>query len=376
MAHDDPDTVSGPRPARAVSLRGGGPSQASTPAPTTRLLTRLRHSRTTNLQLFVGVLLLYGFFAVFYASTWLTTDNTLNIARQGAILLVVALAQMFALLIGGFDISVGANMGFTGVVAALMMTQHGGVAIGVVTALAVAALIGFVNGVLISALGVSPFAATLGMLTFLIGFGNVLAGGQSVGGLPDDFAYFGSADWGPVPSAVALGAIGLVFSWVVLRRLRLGLYIYGIGGSRNTSRLAGVPTVWYEILTYTLCGLLAGLAGLILASRLSVGQTESGSGYELLSIATAVIGGTAIGGGVGTLTGVVLGTALLQVLTTGLDIAGVGDYQQGMIIGGVIIAAGLIGLLRARSLRGMLERAAEAARVRRRQIRGGAGAQH
>jgi len=330
-----------------------------------KLATRLRHSQTTNAQLLVGVALLYGFFAVFYASTWLTSDNTLNIARQGSILLVVALAQMFALLIGGFDISVGANMGFTGVVAALMMTQHGGIAVGVATALAVAGLIGFVNGFLISALGVSAFATTLGMLTFLIGFGNVLADGQSVGGLPEDFRYFGSADWGPVPSGLAIAGIALVLAWVVLRRLRLGLYIYGIGGSRNTSRLAGVPAVWYEIMTYTLCGLLAGIAGLILASRLSVGQTESGAGYELLSIATAVIGGTAIGGGIGTLTGVVLGTALIQVLTTGLDIAGVGVYQQGMIIGGVIIAAGLVGLLRARSLRGLLQRAAEAGRTRR-----------
>jgi ribose transport system permease protein len=240
---------------------------------------------------------------------------------------------------------------------------HGtGITLAIVGGLAVAALIGFVNGFLISALGVSAFATTLGMLTFLIGFGNVLANGQSVAGLPDDFKYVGGSDWGPVPSGVAIAGICVVFCWVVLRRFRLGLYIYAIGGSRNTSRLAGVPAVRYEILSYTLCGLLAGVAGVMLASRLSVGQAESGSGYELLSIATAVIGGIAIGGGIGTLSGVVLGAVLIQVLATGLDIAGVGAYQQAMITGIVIVAAGLIALLRARDVQQFLRIATESVR--------------
>jgi ribose transport system permease protein len=169
----------------------------------------------------------------------------------------------------------------------------------------------------------------------------------------------GGTDWGPVPSGVAIGGICVVACWLVLRRFRLGLYVYAVGGSRETSRLAGVSVVRYEIIAYTLCGLLAGVAGVILASRLSVGQTESGAGYELLSIATAVIGGVAIGGGIGTLSGVVLGTVFIQVLATGLDIAGVGAYQQAMITGVVIVAAGMVALLRARDVRQILRRAAE-----------------
>jgi ribose transport system permease protein len=318
------------------------------------------------LQLLIGIALLYGFFAIFYTSEWLARGNTENLARQGAVLLVVALAQMFALLIGGFDISVGANMGFTSVVTVLMMTQYGSsIALAIAIGLAVATVIGFANGFLIGALGVSPFAATLGMLSFLIGFGNVLAGGQSVAGVPESFGSVGGSDWGPVPSGLAIATMCAVLSWIVLRRLRLGLYIYGIGGSRNTSRLAGVPTVWYEIVAYSLCGFLAGIAGIMLASRLSVGQAELGTGYELLSIATAVIGGTAIGGGVGTISGVVLAAVLIQVLTTGLDIAGVGTYQQAMITGVVIIAAGVIGLLRAKEARQLLRVATESARATR-----------
>jgi ribose transport system permease protein len=313
---------------------------------------RSRFARTTNLQLVIGTALLYAVFAIPYSSQFATVNNTQNIAEQGAILLVVALGQMFALLIGGFDISVAANMGFVSVVTALMMTDYQiGIAPAIVIGLVVAALIGMVNGLLIAGLGVNPFAATLGTLTFLLGFGNVLSDGSSVGGLPSDFRYFGAEDWGPVPSALAIAAVAFALCWVVLRRLRLGLYIYGIGGSANASRLAGVPVVRYEVLAYTICGFLAGLAGIMLASRLSVGQAEIGGGYDLLSIATAVIGGTVIGGGVGRLSGVVLGATLIQVLNTGMDIAGIGEYVHRMVTGSVIVIAALVGRADRLSLR-------------------------
>ena len=267
-----------------------------------RLLTivvRLRGSQSVNLQLLIGIALLYGFFAVFYTSEWLARGNTENLARQGAVLLVISLAQMFALLIGGFDISVGANMGFTSVVTALMMTRHGtSIAFAIVIGLAVATLIGFVNGFLISALGVSPFAATLGMLSFLIGFGKRVAADNPSPG-PGRVRIGGWLGLGP--SAVGPGNRHDLYRPVLGRPAKASprpLHLRD-RGSRNTSRLAGVPTVWYEIVAYSLCGFLAGIAGIMLASRLAVGQTELGSGYELLSIATAVIGGTAMGEGSG-----------------------------------------------------------------------------
>jgi ribose/xylose/arabinose/galactoside ABC-type transport system permease subunit len=304
----------------------------------------------TELQLLFALAVLYAIFAIPHSSTFATINNTSNMGQQGATLLVVALGQMFALLIGGFDISVGANMGFVSVVAARGMTEHG-LALGILMGLGAGLLIGLVNGILIAGLKVSPFAATLGMLAFLIGFGNVLSDGASVGGLPSDFQYFGSADWGAFPSAVGIAAITLVVVWVVLRRLRVGLYFYALGGSRDTSRLAGVPAIRYEILAYTMCGFLAGVAGLMVASRVQVGQAEGGSGYELLSIATAVIGGAAIGGGVGRLSGVVLAASLIQVLSTGMDIAGVGEYLHQMVTGAVIVVAALVGQARSGSLR-------------------------
>jgi ribose/xylose/arabinose/galactoside ABC-type transport system permease subunit len=177
------------------------------------------------------------------------------------------------------------------------------------------------------------------MLTFLRGLADQLSHGGSIAGLPDGLAWFGQGDWGPIPSIVGMAVIAFGLGWAVLARSRVGLYIFSIGGSRQTARVAGVPVVRYEILAYTLCGFFTSIAGVILTSRIGVGQTSLGSGYELSSIATAVIGGVSIGGGAGKLSGVALGVALLVILTTGLDIAGVNEFFQEMLTGVVLVGA-------------------------------------
>jgi len=308
----------------------------------------------TELQLLVGLAALYAVFAVARPSTFATWTNADNMARVGAILAVIAIGQAFALIIGGFDISVAANAGFVSVVIALMANNHGGLGVGIPVGLAVALLIGLVNGFLVAQLRVNPFVVTLGMLTFLLGLGNQIANGASVAVLTPGFRWFGANHWGPIPSSVCIAAIVLALAWFVLGRSRLGLYIYAIGGSRDTARLAGAPAVRFEILAYGICGLLAGVGGMLLASQTTVGQAELGASYEVRSIAAAVIGGAAIGGGVGRLSGVVLGAALLTVLQTGLDISNVNEYIQRTITGLVLILAVFVSQLRAGSLRNVV----------------------
>jgi len=195
---------------------------------------------------------------------------------------------------------------------------------------------------LIGCLRITPFVATLGTLTFLYGLANQLGNGGSVAGLPDEFRWFGRGDWGPIPATVGIAAISCVIAWIALSRTRLGLYVFAIGGSREAARISGVPVMRYEVLAYTLCGFFAAVAGVMLTSRVSVGQASLGQGYELLSVATAAIGGVAIGGGSGRLSGVFLGVVLLTVLTTGLDIGGVNSFVQQMVTGLVLIGAVLI----------------------------------
>ena len=322
-----------------------------------RLVALLRQARAgaglyaTELQLLLALLALYAVFAAVRPSTFATWSNADNMARVGAILVVIAIGQAFALIVGGFDISVGANAGFVSVVIALVSNEHGGLGVGIPVGLATGLLVGLVNGFFIARLRVNPFVVTLGMLTFLIGLGNQIAGGASVGTLSSSYRWFGANHWGPLPSSVCIAAIVLAVAWFVLDRSRLGLYIYSIGGSRDTARLAGAPVARYEIVAYGMCGLLAGVGGMILGSQTTVGQAELGASYEVRSIAAAVIGGAVIGGGVGRLSGVVLGAALLAVLQTGLDISNVNEYIQRTITGIVLVLAVFVSQLRVGSFK-------------------------
>jgi ribose transport system permease protein len=244
-------------------------------------------------------------------------------------------------------------MGLSSTVAALTMLEFGFVP-GVLAGLATGALVGLTNGALIARLRVTPFVATLAMLAAARGLANQISDGSSVSGLPQEFRVFGGGDWGPIPATVGIATVVVVLATVFLSHTRPGLYLYAIGGSRETAVLAGVRTVRYEVLAYTLCGFLAGVGGLMLASRVSVGQASLGQGFELLSIATAVIGGVAIGGGVGRLTGVILGVILLSVMTTGMNIAQISEFIQQILTGAVLVAAVLID--RVRGLEGLRRR--------------------
>jgi ribose/xylose/arabinose/galactoside ABC-type transport system permease subunit len=299
-------------------------------------------SHRTELQLLFGVLALAAVYSLLYPASFPTLGNFVEMLRVGAILFVAAIAQSFALIVGGFDISVAANMGFVSIVSALYMTEGGSVAGGVILGLLGGTGVGLANGILIGRLGVTPFVATLGSLTFLYGLSNQLSDGGSIASLPTNLSWLGRSDWGPIPSTVAIAGIACVLAWVILARSRAGLYIFSIGGSRETARVSGVPVVRYEMLAYTLCGFFTAIAGVMLTARVSVGQGTLGQGYELLSVATAVIGGVAIGGGVGRLSGVLLGVLLLTVLTTGLDIGGINQFFQQMVTGLVLIGAVLV----------------------------------
>ena len=246
-----------------------GPGPSSGPRQDGRRAAILRSS---EFQLLVGLVLLSVVFVLLYPDTFGTTQNIKNMSTVGGILLVVAIGQTMALLVGGFDLSVSANMGFVSIVASLQMTEGPSISRAVLVGLGAAAAVGLVNGILIAVLQITPFVATLGMLTFLGGYANQLSGGQSIAGLPLDFSKFGGADWGPVPSAV--GIAGFIVRRVVVPVLRAldWASVYAVGGSAETARVSGVAVARVQIAAYTLCGLFAGLAGLMLTARVSIGQ--------------------------------------------------------------------------------------------------------
>lgn len=302
---------------------------------------------SVQVQLLVGIAVVAAVFGIFYPDRFATWRNVENMARQGGTLTVVAIGQSFALISGGFDISVAATMGLASTVGAMAMLDYG-VTAGVAAGVAAGLVVGLINGTLIARFRVTPFIATLGMLAIARGVANEMSDGRSVSGIPPGFAWFGGGNWGPVPATVGMAIVVYLVARFFLYRTRPGLYLYATGGSESASRLSGVNVMRSELSAYVLCSLLAAIGGLMLASRVSVGQASLGQGFELMSIATAVIGGVAIGGGVGRLSGVVLGVVLISVLSTGMNIAQLSQFTQEIITGAVLIAAVLIDRVRLR----------------------------
>lgn len=312
-----------------------------------RLVSLLPRLGVEQRRLLIAVVALSVVFSVLSPNAFATVSNLRNITRQGAVLAIVSLGQMFPLLVGGFDISVGAIMGLSSVVS-VMVTIEYGILPGVIAGLLAATLMGTINGVLIARYQLSPFIVTLGMMTFMRGLALQLTKGTTIIGLPDGFYWLGASDWGPIPATMGIAIVVFLLFGFLLHRTRAGLYFYAIGGNEVATRLSGANVTLHKTLAYTLSGLLAGVAGIALSSRVASGQPTLGIGFELNSIATAVIGGVAIGGGTGTIFGVILGVLLMSILTTGMNIAKFSSYSQSMFTGLVIVAAAFWDYLRRR----------------------------
>jgi ribose transport system permease protein len=253
----------------------------------------------------VGATRYYAFF---------TPENLLNVLRQNSMLGLVALGMTFVILTGGIDLSVGAILAVAGVVAAKLASQ--GSLAGVLGGIAVAALLGLVNGVLITKVRIQPFIVTLAMMIAARGAALAATGEQSVSlpGAATGLAWLGRGSLGPVPVPVVLFLLAYAVGWAALRYTRFGRYIYAIGDSEEAARLMGLPADRVVIATYALSGALAGLAGVVLAGRLGAGQPVAGTGWELDAIAAVVVGGTLLTGGQGGAGSTLIGVLLLGVI--------------------------------------------------------------
>ena len=209
----------------------------------------------------------------------------------------------------------------------------------VTAALALGALVGSVNGFVIAYLGVNPFVATLAMLTFLTGLSNELSSGASVPITDRGVSAFGADEWGPLPGTMGVGLVVVFIAYLLLNRVRAGLYIYAIGGGRETARLSGISVARYEVLAYAMCGLFAAVAGVMLASRVTLGQASLGPGWSLNPSPRRSSGAPRSAAGVGRLLGAAMGVGILTVLTSGLEIVGVSEFARQMVTGVVLVVA-------------------------------------
>jgi inositol transport system permease protein len=295
------------------------------------------------------VILLVGLGLTLTTETFLSVANLTNVARQVSINGILAVGVTFVLLTAGVDLSLGSVVALSGVACATF--AHPGdhsVIIPIAVGLLTGAACGLVNGVLVTRGGVAPFIVTLGMMTIARGLALIVSGGRPVANMSNELTAL-AGDFLGIPIPVLFFAGVALAAWFFLRHFRLGRHIYAVGGNEHAARAAGVPVERVKLFAYGLCGLLTGLAGVVLAARITTGQPNAGQAYELDAIAAVVIGGTSLAGGVGTITGTLLGVLLIGVINNGLDLLGVSSYYQAVIKGVIIVGAVWLDRRQARS---------------------------
>ena len=305
------------------------------PAPR-RFATQRR--RAAEYALAAATLVLVAIFASI-APGFLSVANAVNIALSIAIVGILAVGMTAVILTGGIDLSIGSVLALAGVAAAIVATKGAPFIVVLLVALGVGALTGVVNGSLIAYLRVPPFVATLAMLTAARGLSFIISEGRSIGGMPPWFGSLGRTVVFGVPAPVLVMGAVMAAGAIVLSRMVLGRHIYALGGNAEAAWLAGIRVKYVTWLVYTLNGALAGLGGLVLASRLGAGVPNAGVQYELDVIAAVVVGGTSLSGGRGSIGSTLWGTVFIGVLTNGLNLANVDPYVQKIALGVVIVIA-------------------------------------
>lgn len=326
-------------------------TQASVAAPATRsslgrgIRSLVRRPETSILL----VMLVLGAFLTIVNPRFLSVENLMNIARNYSDIAIGAVGMTLVLLIGGIDLSVASVMALGGLVAAIAMTSWGlPIPIAILLGVGAGATIGLVNGLLIQRLRLPPFIATLGMLGVARGIVVGTTSGQGVTGLPKEFTAIGQGYVGPVPVPVIVMIVVAVVVGLFLAYHLWGSYIFSIGGNETAAILTGLPVARVKIFVYIMCGLLSGLAGVMAVSRFGVSLPGQSLGYELQVIAAAVIGGVSLTGGRGTVLGAVLGAMIIGLIQNALVLLQVPPYWQQAFIGGIIIIAAVVDIVRQR----------------------------
>lgn len=278
----------------------------------------------------------------FLTPYFLTVSNLLNVAQQISVIAIMAVGMTFVIITAGIDLSVGSVLALSGMALAATFDADAPLSVALATGLATGLLCGVVNGGLITFGKLPPFIATLGMMSIARGAARLMTGGRPVSGFSSSFRTLANGELLHIPMPVVIMAMVYVIAHIVLTRTRLGRYTYAIGGNEEATVLSGINVKFYKTLVYALCGMLSGLAAILLTARLNSAGPNAGIMYELDAIAAAVIGGTSLMGGEGTIFGTLIGALIMGVLRNGLNLLGVSSYIQDIVIGSVIILAVLM----------------------------------
>jgi ribose transport system permease protein len=288
----------------------------------------------------------------FASPYFLTIDNLLNVLRQSSINAILALGQLMVIITAGIDLSIGSVLGVSNVVLALLLVAGWHPLTACAMAIGTGVGIGLLNGVLLTKLRLPhPFISTLGTMNVARGAALLLAAGVPISGLPGGFRSATGGNTAGIPMPVVIAAVAYLAAHFFLTRTVWGRDLYAIGGNREAARLAGIPVERRLNLAYALSGFAAALGAIVLAGRMNSGFPLAGSGAELDAIAAVIIGGASFFGGVGTVSGTLIGALIIGFLRNGLNLLDVSAYWQMIVIGCVIVAAVFVDVLRQRGTR-------------------------
>jgi ribose transport system permease protein len=281
---------------------------------------------------------------------FLTTSTLTNIMVQVSVVGIAAVGGTFVIITSGIDLSVGSLVALSGMVAATVMagSQPENVGLGVsglVVALAVGAGVGALNGLSVAWFRLVPFIVTLAMMAMARGLTLAISDGRTKFDFPNAFTAFGAKSVAGLPAPMIVMLIVFIVGHVLLRKTTFGHQVLAVGGNKESARLAGIPVRRVIFLTYTLAGVTAAIAGIVLAGRLNSALPSAANGLELQVIAGVVIGGTSLAGGRGSIVGTFIGVVLIGVINVGLSLLGVNPFWTQFIQGGVIFAAIMLDVL-------------------------------
>jgi inositol transport system permease protein len=293
-------------------------------------------------------------------SIFLKFRNLVNVLRQSAVIGIIALGVTYVIITGGIDLSSGSLVAMIGVISAILAREVYGlpVIVPVAAALALGFLAGAINGSLHAKFKIPPFIATLGMMVSARGIGFLISGGRPIDNLTQSYQYLGQGsilELGRnffIPIPVIIFALMALIAHFMLSQTRFGKNTYALGGNEQAAYICGINVDRHKILVYGFAGFLTSIAAIVLTARVSAGQPSAGIMYELDAIASAVIGGTSLQGGIGTIGGTVVGTLIIAVMNNGLQLLGVSSYWQQILKGVIIITAVILDTMKNRKKKG------------------------
>ncbi len=302
-----------------------------------------------NIGILIGLAALMAIVSLF-SESFFTASNMWNILRQISTNALLAFGMTFVILIGGIDLSAGPLLAFSGVFAAYVMGNLGWpIWAAIAGSIILCSMVGMLNGVIVTKTGIAPFVVTLSVQQIFRGFAMLLANGAPIRIRDQGFINIGTTYIGPVAFPVIYMIIIMALCYVVLNKTQFGRHIYALGGNKTAARFAGIRTQRIEVMVYALSGFLAGIAGIVLAARMTAGVPATGDGYECDAIAAVVLGGASFTGGIGTIGGTLIGAIIIGVLNNGLNMLNVSSFWQYVAKGVVILLAVMVDVLRKQS---------------------------